>query len=106
MSSRRLIIIERNTQIYIVKANHEILTFWVEHMIGEMELIPTDIIIITIKAWENSFAEVEPNKKSIEERGWFPYNQSLLIYKQLRDTTTMKDIKTEKRTLVPSTLAE
>ena len=55
-------------------------------MIGEMELLPTDIIPLINKAWANSFAEVEPNKKVIAERGWFPYNQNLLMHNQLRDT--------------------
>ena len=30
-------------KIYLVNANNEILTFWIENMIGEMELITTDI---------------------------------------------------------------
>ena len=34
------------------------LPFVNEHMIGEMELLPTDIIPIINKAWVNSFAEV------------------------------------------------
>ena len=33
-------------------------------MIGDMELLPTDIIILINKAWVNSLSEVEPNKKS------------------------------------------
>ena len=64
-------------------------------MIGDMELLPTDIIPLINKYWVHSFAEVESNKKSIAERGWFPYNQNLLMHKQLRDTMTMKDIETE-----------
>ena len=60
-----------------------------------MELLSTDIIPLTNKYWVNSFDEVESNKKSIAERGWFPYNQNLLMHKQLRDTMTMKDIETE-----------
>ena len=64
-------------------------------MIGDMELLSTDIIPLTNKYWVNSFAEVESNKKSIAEHGWFPYNQNLLMHKQLRDTMNMKDIKTE-----------
>ena len=34
-----------------------------------MELLPTDVITIINKAWENSFAEVESKNKSIEEGG-------------------------------------
>ena len=72
------------------------LTFWIEYMIGEMELLPTDIITIINKYWEISSSEVESNKKAISEHGWFPYNQNLLIYQQLHDTITMKDIEDEK----------
>ena len=61
-------------------------------MIGEMELLTTDIIPIINKGWVNSFAEVEPNKKAIAELGCFPYNRNLLIHKQLRDTITIKYI--------------
>ena len=69
-----------------------------------MELLPTDIVLLINKDWVNSFAEVESNKKSIAEYGWFPYNQNLLMHKQLRATMTTKDIENEKkRGLVPST---
>ena len=66
-------------------------------MIGEMELLPTDIIPHINEAWVISFAELESNKKSIAGRGWFPYNQYLLMNKQLCDTTTMKAIETDKK---------
>ena len=66
-------------------------------MIGDTELLPTDIDPPINRAWVNSFPEVEPNKKSITEHGWFPYNQNLLMHKQLHDTITMKDIETEKK---------
>ena len=42
----------------IVKENHEILTHRVENMIGDMELLPTNIIPPINKAWVNSFYEV------------------------------------------------
>ena len=58
----------------IVKSNHEILTHQIENMIGDMEIIPTYIIPLINKAWVNSLDEVEPNKNSFAERGWFPYN--------------------------------
>ena len=72
-------------------------------MIGYMELLPTDIVPLINKAWVSSFSEVEPKKKSIAERGCFPYNQNLLMHKELRDTMNMKYIEPEKRGLVPST---
>ena len=65
-------------------------------MISEMGLLRTNVIPVISKSWGNSFSEVDSNKKSIAEHGWFPYNQNLLIHKQFRDTITMKDIETEK----------
>ena len=76
-------------------------------MIGEMELRPTDIISIIHQAGVKSFSEVESNKKSISECGWFPYIQNILLHKQFCDTMTMKDIETGKNcSLVPSTFIE
>ena len=66
-------------------------------MIGDMELLPTDIIPLINTAWVNSFSEVESNKKAIAERGCFLYNRNLLMQEQLRATITMKDIETEKK---------
>ena len=43
-----------------VKAKHEI-----EHIIVDMEPIPTDIIPLINKAWLISFSELESNKNSI-----------------------------------------
>ena len=65
-------------------------------MIGEMELIPTDIIAIINKAWEKQLSSLQPNKKAIGGCGWFQYNRKLLIHKQLCDTMTMEDIIKEK----------
>ena len=69
-------IIEQNGtyNIYFVKERYDILNFRIEHIICEMELIPTNIILLINKAWVNSFYEVESRKKSIVECGWLPYN--------------------------------
>ena len=68
-----------------------------------MELIPTDIIILINEDWVNSFTEVQSNKKAIAERVWLPYNQNLIIHKQLCDTTNIKYIEADKKgVLVPS----
>ena len=61
---RRLNRTELNIKNYIVKAKHEIITHRIEHIIGDMELLPTGIIPLINKAWVNSFSEVEPNKKN------------------------------------------
>ena len=52
--------------MYLVKAKQWILIDRIEHMIGVMELPTTDIIPLINKAWVISYAEIEPNKKSIE----------------------------------------
>ena len=49
MASRRLSRTEHNIK-NIVKSKREIRTFWIEHIISEMELPPTDIITIINKA--------------------------------------------------------
>ena len=51
--------------MYLVKAKQWILIDRIEHMIGVIELPTTDIIPLINKAWVNSFAEVESNKKAI-----------------------------------------
>ena len=79
VAGRRLNRTERNIKIHIVKEKHEIIKHWIEHIIGDMELLPTDIIQLINKAWVNSFGEVETNKKAIAERGFFPYNKNLLM---------------------------
>ena len=66
-------------------------------MIGDIELLTTDIIPLINKAWGKSFSELESNKKSIAECGWFPYNQNILMHKQICDTMTMKEIETDKK---------
>ena len=78
--------------MHLVKANHEIFTHRIEHIIGDMEIITTNIITLINKFWLNSFSEVESNKKDITEHGWFPYNQNILLRKKLCYSMTMKDI--------------
>ena len=56
-------------KVNILKENYEILTNSIEQMIGDMELLPTDIIPLINKAWEHLFSEVECNKKCNTERG-------------------------------------
>ena len=53
--------------ICLVKEKNDIINFWIEHMIGKMELIPTDTITIINKVWLNLFDEVESNNKYITE---------------------------------------
>ena len=50
-------------KIHFFKANNEIPTHRIGHKIGDMELLPTDIIPLINKDWINSFSEVWSNKK-------------------------------------------
>ena len=65
MSGRRINRTELNIKTNLLKVKHEILTHQIDHMIGEIELITTDIIPLINKAWVNQFSEVEYNKKYI-----------------------------------------
>ena len=40
---------------------------------------PHEIISIINYAWSKSFGKVESNKKSISDRGWYPYNRNFMI---------------------------
>ena len=51
-------------------------------------MTPTDIIPLINYAWEHSVAKVAGNKKAICERGWFPFNQNLLLHPELMQTMT------------------
>ena len=45
-------------KIHIVKANHDILTHYIEHIIGDMEQFTTYIIPLINMDWVYSFSEV------------------------------------------------
>ena len=68
-------------KIHPVKAKHEIITHGIEHLIGDMELILTDIMPFINKAWVKPFAEVKSKRRSIAERGRFPYYRNILMHK-------------------------
>ena len=83
------------------------LNFHIEHMIDEMSLLPTGIIPIINKALGKVLSELGSKNKAVSECGWIPYNKKLLIHTQFCDTTTMKDIETDKkRALVTSKFME
>ena len=42
----------------LVKSKHDILTHCIEHIIGDMELLPTDIIQLNNNSWVNSIPGV------------------------------------------------
>ena len=67
-------------------------------MVSEVEILPTDIIIIINAAWNKSFADKKGNKEAIVQRGWFPLNRNLLLLPELRKTMTPDDHDWETRT--------
>ena len=66
-------------------------------MVSELEILPTDIIIIVNAAWNKSFADTKGNKEAIVQRGWFPLNRNLLLLPELRKTMTSADHDWETR---------
>lgn len=54
--------------------------------IFKLNLTKTDIVPIVNYAWERSFARVATNLKAVQERGWGPLNQALLLHPQIAST--------------------
>ena len=69
----------------------------VSQFISELEILPSDIIVIINHAWKNSFADQKGNKAAIASRGWFPLNKNLLLLESLRKTMTEEDREWEER---------
>ena len=51
----------------------------------------TDIISLINKSWMTSFVQVDMNQKAIDQRGWFPLNQNLLIFPWIQATMTANE---------------
>jgi hypothetical protein len=75
-------------KIATYRVKEEILEERKNLMMDSVSILPSDIITIVNRAWEESFARVEQNKKAIAERGWFPYNRNLLKNGEIRVTMT------------------
>ena len=54
-----------------------------------------EIIQIINKAWAQSFARVNSNKKAIAERGWYPYNRQLMTSPHIRSSITAEEEENE-----------
>ena len=57
-----------------------------------LQLQPSDAMLLTQKAWDSSFANVATNKQAISERGWLPHNRVLLNHPEMRPTMTTAEI--------------
>ena len=51
-----------------------------------------DVVLLVQKAWAVSFARVDPNKKTIAERGWGPLNYALLDNPELNKNANKQRI--------------
>ena len=69
----------------------------IRQFISELEILPSDIIVIINSAWKKSFADIPGNKTAIVTRGWFPLNKNLLLLSVLRKTMTEEDKEWEER---------
>ena len=78
-----------------VKEKQQIIADNDSHFISPY-IYPHDIIRIFNKGWSSSFANVATNKKAIAHRGWFPYNQNLMMDPGLRATMTKDELEKEK----------
>lgn len=59
----------------------------------------TDIVVAVGKAWKDSFGQKHTNKLAISSHGWDPYNQNLLLHKDIRATMNDDDKEWEKNNL-------
>lgn len=73
------------------RAKDQILAHREKNPMGVLGILPSDIIIIVNEAWERSFARVRTNKKTIAERGWYPFNRNVLLHKDIRATMSEQD---------------
>ena len=75
-------------KIALARAKKELLDQKLSLHIDPPSLCSTDIIPLVNIAWEKSFARVAMNKNAIAERGWYPLNRNLLLYREIQDTMT------------------
>ena len=72
-------------KIALTKAKRELVRFKRANGFN-IQLLLTDIIPLVNKAWKESFAKVNSNKKAILERGWGPLNRYLLTNREVLKT--------------------
>ena len=61
-------------KITISKAKKKLLEKRLNLYIDSPGIYATDIMVIVNNAWQQSFAQVDHNKKAISDRGWDPLN--------------------------------
>ena len=65
-----------------------------------LQILPTEIMMMINHAWPLSFGNVRTNKKAIEERGWCPFNGSLLLDEEIRQTMTIDETRKEESNIL------
>ena len=58
-------------------------------------IVPYEIIWIINAAWSKLFACIALNKKAVAGRGWFPYNQAMMINLKIQASIMDKEIELE-----------
>ena len=82
-------------KIFIMKLKRIIMNFRADLFCSEMELLPTDIILMINYAWAESFADKKGNVQAILELGFFPLKKKLLLLNDLKRTMTADDKQME-----------
>ena len=75
-------------KIAVSKAKKKLLEKRLDIYMDSPGIFSTDIMILINDAWEQSFAQVDFNKKAISDRGWNPLNYSLLNDEDIKATMT------------------
>ena len=65
---------------------------------------PFEIIPIINAAWPLSFGRVVTNRQAISDRGWNPFNRSLLLNNKIRATMTdeEKELEPVRKIVIPT----
>jgi hypothetical protein len=66
-----------------------------------LNIKPTDVVPVCNKAWPQSFARVQPNKRAISRRGWNPLNRGLLKHPDVLKTKVTQQTPTTEAIAVP-----
>ena len=59
-----------------------------------------DIIVLVLKAWDESFACIATNQKPFAERGWVSLNYNLFLHPEIQLTST-SNLQTQANNIQP-----
>jgi hypothetical protein len=67
-----------------------------------LNIKPTEVVPVCNKAWQQSFARVEPNERAVSRRGWDPLNRGLLKHPDILKTKVAQAIAVPDSATVPT----